>query len=121
MIRDHEEGIAPRLAGVDVLVSMCFTKEMAEANPRLQLIQVPGAGLDRIDRSALRPGMRLANAYGHEVGIAEYIIGAMLALTRAFGPLDAKLRQGRWASQWAVGRPPPGPWLGLAGETPARP
>src|SRR5262249_42261193 len=117
MIRDHEERIAPRLAGVDVLVSMCFTKEMAEANPRLQLVQVPGAGLDRIDRSALRPGMRLANAYGHEVGIAEYIIGAMLALTRAFGHLDAKLRHGQWLSQWAVGTPPPAPWPELAGKT----
>jgi phosphoglycerate dehydrogenase-like enzyme len=117
VIRDHEERIRSRLAGVDVLVSMCFTKEMAEANPRLQLVQVPGAGLDRIDRSALRPGMRLANAYGHEVGIAEYIIGAMLALTRAFGHLDAKLRQGRWQSQWAVGAPPPAPWPELAGKT----
>jgi len=117
VIRDHEERIVERLASIDVLVSMCFTKQMAEASPGLQLIQVPGAGLDCIDRSALRPGMRLANAYGHEVGIAEYIIGAMLALTRAFGHLDAKLRHGQWLSQWAVGTPPPAPWPELAGKT----
>src|SRR6516225_4183019 len=83
VIREQDERITERLASVDMLVSMCFTKQMAEASPGLQLIQVPGAGLDRIDRSALRPGMRLANAYGHEVGIAEYVIGAMIALTRS--------------------------------------
>ena len=33
---------------------MGFTRPMAEAAPRLALVQVPGAGLDRIDRSVLR-------------------------------------------------------------------
>jgi phosphoglycerate dehydrogenase-like enzyme len=80
VILDDEAGIPSRLAGVDVLISMCFTKAMADAGARLKLMQVPGAGLDRIERSALRPGMRLANAYGHEVGISEYVIGAMIAL-----------------------------------------
>jgi phosphoglycerate dehydrogenase-like enzyme len=100
-----------------VLVSMGFTKEMAEAGRRLQLIQVPGAGLDRIDRSALHPDMHLANAYGHEVGIAEYVIGAMIALTRSFGRIDAKLRNGEWESQWAIGAPTPPLWPELAGKT----
>jgi hypothetical protein len=40
-------------------------------------VQVPGAGLDRIDRSQLRPGLALANAYGHEAGIADYVIGCV--------------------------------------------
>jgi len=96
VIADNEAGILPKLADVDVLVSMGFTKQMAEAGPRLQLIQVPGAGLDRIDRSAFWPGLRLANAYGHEAGIAEYIIGVMIALSRSFGRIDSKLRQGQW-------------------------
>ena len=90
---------------------------MAEAGPRLRLVQVPGAGLDRIDRGAMRPGLRLANAYGHEAGIAEYIMGAMLALTRSFGSLDASLRKGRWDSQWAIGTPMPPPSPELAGKT----
>jgi phosphoglycerate dehydrogenase-like enzyme len=80
-------------------------------------VQVPGAGLDRIDRASLPRGARLANAYGHEAGIAEYIMGAMLDLTRAFGRLDASLRRGRWDSQWAVGVPMPPPFPELAGKT----
>jgi phosphoglycerate dehydrogenase-like enzyme len=105
------------LADADILISMEFSAYMAEAAPRLRLLQVPAAGLDRIDRSALRPGTHLANAYGHEAGIAEYVIGAMIALTRSFGRLDIKLRQGHWESQWAVGTAAPPPWSELTGKT----
>jgi hypothetical protein len=57
----------------DVLVSMGFTKEMAIAGPNLRLVRVPGAGLDRIERSQIRLELALANAYGHEAGIAERV------------------------------------------------
>ena len=116
-IEGDETAILPQLSDADVLVSMGFTPPMAAAGPRLRLVQVPGAGLDRIDRSVMRPGLRLANAYGHEAGIAEYIMGAMLSLTRSFGSLDASLRKGRWDSQWAVGTPMPPPSPELAGKT----
>src|SRR5260370_5628858 len=116
VVVDDEDGIIPRLADVDVLVSMGFSARMAGAAPRLRLVQVPGAGLDRIDRGVLGPGTHLANAYGHEAGIAEYIIGAMIALTRSFGRLDAKMRRGEWESQWAVGRAAPPLWPELAGK-----
>jgi phosphoglycerate dehydrogenase-like enzyme len=112
-----EIDILSRLAEIDVLVTMGLTTEMAHAAPRLKLVQVPGAGLDRIDRSALPDGALLANVYGHEVGIAEYVIGAMLTLTREFPRLDAALRQGEWQSQWAVGVAPPPLWPELAGRT----
>jgi phosphoglycerate dehydrogenase-like enzyme len=107
--------IGPRLGDIDVLVSMAFTRAMAAAAPRLRLVQVPGAGLDRIDRGALAPGTALANAYGHDVGIAEYVIGAMLAVTRTFCRIDADLRRGRWDSVWS-GAPVP-LWPELAGKT----
>jgi phosphoglycerate dehydrogenase-like enzyme len=90
---------------------------MGRAARRLKLVQVPGAGLDRIDRTALPPGTLLANAYGHETGIAEYVIGAMLYLARDLGRVDGKLRQGVWESQWAVGVPAPPLWNELAGKT----
>src|SRR5258706_2272487 len=117
MVADDEAGILARLADADVLVSMGFTREMAAAGPALRLVQVPGAGLDRVDRSALRPDVRLANVYGHEAGIAEYVIGAMIALTRGFARIDAKLRQGTWESQCAIGVPAPPLWPELTGKT----
>jgi phosphoglycerate dehydrogenase-like enzyme len=100
-----------------VLVTMALTGEMGRAATRLKLVQVPGAGLDRIDRSALPDGARLANVYGHETGTAEYVIGAMLALTRNFSRLDTALRRGEWQSQWSVGVAPPPVWPELAGKT----
>ena len=114
---DDETAILPRLKDADVVVSMGFGKAIAAAAPRLRLLQVPGAGLDRVDRSALPRGARLANVYGHEAGIAEYIMGSMLALARSFARLDASLRQGRWDSQWAIGVPMPPPFPELAGKT----
>jgi phosphoglycerate dehydrogenase-like enzyme len=127
-VRDHlavpcdivltdEADVASWLPEVDVLVTLIFTAAMGAAAKRLRLVQVPGAGLDRIDRSALPPGASLANVYGHETGIAEYVLGAMVALTRSFGRLDASLRAGRWESQWASGVPPPPAWPELSGKT----
>jgi phosphoglycerate dehydrogenase-like enzyme len=117
LILADEAAIVPRMPEVDVLVTLAFTPEMGAAARRLRLVQVPGAGLDRIDRTALPPGASLANVYGHEVGIAEYALGAMLALSRSFLRLDAALRRGAWESQWAVGVPAPPVWLELAGKT----
>jgi phosphoglycerate dehydrogenase-like enzyme len=116
-VTGDETGIIAHLRDADVLVSMGFTKAMADAASRLRLVQVPGAGLDRIDRSALGANVLLANAFGHEGGIAEYIMGAMIALTRSFNRIDAKLRRGEWESQWAVGVPAPPLWSELAGKT----
>ena len=112
-----EASVIAQLANVDVLVTMALTAEMGRAATRLKLVQVPGAGLDRIDRSALPDGVSLANVYGHETGIAEYVIGAMLALTRDFSRVDTALRAGEWQSQWSVGVAPPPVWPELAGKT----
>lgn len=112
-----ESGNIARLSEMDVLVSLVFTREMGAAARRLKLVQVPGAGVDRIDRSALPPGAWLANAYGHETGIAEYVLGAMLAWSRDFSRLDARLRRGNWESVWAIPPTPPAPWPELAGKT----
>jgi phosphoglycerate dehydrogenase-like enzyme len=112
-----ETGIVALLADVDVLLTMVFTPEMGRGANRLKLVQVAGAGLDRIDRTALPAGAALANVYGHETGIAEYAIGAMLALAWEFTRLDAALRQGNWLSQWAVGAAVPAVWPELAGKT----
>lgn len=112
-----EAAVTAQLVDTDVLVSMGFTEAMSTAVSQLRLLQVPGAGLDRVDRAALPAGAHLANVYGHEVGIAEYVMGAMIALTRSFARIDASLREGRWESQFAVDAPPPPLWPELAGKT----
>ena len=117
IVVSDEAGIVSRLAEIDILVTMVLTDGMGRACTRLKLVQVPGAGLDRIDRSAMPSGAWLANVYGHENGIAEYVMGAMIALTRDFARLDLALRKGDWQSQWAIGVAPPPVWPELAGKT----
>jgi phosphoglycerate dehydrogenase-like enzyme len=117
VVVESESGVVSHMAEIDALVSLAFTPAMGAAARRLRLVQVPGAGLDRIDRAALPSGAWLANAYGHEVGISEYVMGAILALTRSFCRIDSRLRQGQWESQWGVGAPAPPAWPELAGKT----
>jgi phosphoglycerate dehydrogenase-like enzyme len=117
IVLTDETGILSEMPNVDVVVTLVFTKEMGQRSARLQLIQVPGAGLDRIDRAAIPAKACLANVYGHETGIAEYIMGAMLTLSREFLKLDGALRRGDWLSQWGIGIQAPAPWPELAGKT----
>ena len=112
-----EKNVRDVLSDIDVLVTLVFTSEMGMAAKRLRLIQVPGAGLDRIDRSAMPPGTALSKVHGHETGIAEYVLGAMIAVSRDFDRVYTSLRAGRWDSQWAPGVPPPPVWPELAGRT----
>ena len=116
-VHTDEKNVRDVLSDIDVLVTLVFTSEMGAAAKRLRLIQVPGAGLDRIDRSAMPPGTALAKVHGHETGIAEYVLGAMIAVSRDFDRVHTSLRAGRWDSQWAPGVPPPPVWPELAGRT----
>ena len=99
-----ETNVVSLLPEIDVLVTLVFTPAMGAAATRLRLVQVPGAGLDRIDRAALPAAASLANVYGHETGIAEYVLGAMLAMSRGFGRLDAALRVGRMGKPMGAGQ-----------------
>jgi phosphoglycerate dehydrogenase-like enzyme len=53
IIQADEVEIVSQLAEVDVLVTMAFTPEIGAASRQLKLVQVPGAGLDRLERAAL--------------------------------------------------------------------
>jgi phosphoglycerate dehydrogenase-like enzyme len=109
-----DAAILDRLPELDVVVPLAFTREMGVAARRLRLVQTPGAGVDRIDQAAIPPGAWLCNAYGHETGIAEYVMGGMLAACRGFGGLDRELRAGSWEGSWTWSAPA---WPELSGKT----
>src|SRR5436309_1509974 len=103
LVAAEEATSARRLGEVEVLVTLKLSAATAKAAKRLRLVQVPGAGTDGIAIEALPEGALLANAYGHETAIAEYVLGAMIALTRDLLPLDAALRRGEWPGHWVPG------------------
>jgi len=118
IVVSDEEGIIPLLGDADVLVTMGFTAAMGARGNKVEACSgCPARELTVSTARALPAGTWLANVYGHETGIAEYAIGAMLALTREFSRLDAALRHGEWQSQWAVGSAVPPVWQELAGKT----
>ena len=79
------------------LVSMSWRAGSAAA-PNLDLLQLPGAGLDEIAFAALPEQTSVCNVYEHEIGIAEFIVLAMLEWQIRLSRMHNELRQGLWTS-----------------------
>jgi phosphoglycerate dehydrogenase-like enzyme len=98
----------------EAILSLFWNRRMAEHAKRLKLIQALGAGVDAYDLTTIPPGCALCNVYEHEVPMAEYVIGAMVAMSARFIFHDRQLRQGSWDG---TGRRDGAPHEELAGKT----
>jgi phosphoglycerate dehydrogenase-like enzyme len=90
------EQVLAELPRTDVLVCSAMTPAMAAAGRRLGLVQVTGAGLDKIPLADLAPGVAVANTFHHGRPIAEHVIMVSLMLNRHVLAADAQMRAGRW-------------------------
>jgi phosphoglycerate dehydrogenase-like enzyme len=109
------EQVLAELPRTDVLVCSAMTPAMAAAGQRLRLVQVTGAGLDKIPLADLAPGVAVANTFHHGRPIAEHVIMVSLMLNRHVLAADAQMRAGRWLT---VATDPEVPFHGvLAGRT----
>jgi len=88
--------MAAAIGDADVLVNGAFLAEWAGRAPRLRLLQALGAGYDGFALDAVPAGCLVANVYGHDYGIAEYVFMTMSALNRELFQADADLRRGVW-------------------------
>lgn len=100
----------PRAAA---LLGLGWRREWAGGAQGLKLVQALGAGVDAYDIAALPAGCALCNVYEHATPIAEYVLGAMVALTARFVFHDRQLRQGSWDG---TGRRDGAPHAELAGK-----
>jgi phosphoglycerate dehydrogenase-like enzyme len=66
----------------------------------LELVQVTGAGLDRLDKAALRRlGIPVANVPGgSDSAVAEYAVTSASLLLRRFGWADSEIKRGNYAA-----------------------
>lgn len=87
--------LAAALVDTDAMVSMNWRKDMPPA-PKLKLLHLPGAGTDDIAFEAVPPKATVCNVFEHEIGIAEYVLAAMLQWVIGIPRMDAALRQGDW-------------------------
>ncbi|MDF1686668.1 MAG: 2-hydroxyacid dehydrogenase [Parvibaculaceae bacterium] len=79
----------------DVLISGDVFTLLPEAK-NLALYQIPFAGYDWLQPHMLPEGTQVCNAPGHEITIAEYILGGILESALALHKIDADFRAGSW-------------------------
>lgn len=101
------------IARADAAITVHYGKSWPPA-PRLQLLQVPGAGYDGIDVAAIPPGVSLCNVFEHEPGVSEYVLLAMLEWCHRLGSADRDMRAGAWTRSSRFGGAPDDE---LAGKT----
>lgn len=95
-----QKGEAEALASSDVVISIKYTADLPALSARL--FQLPAAGYDGVDFSALASSCAVCNAFGHENAIAEYVMTALLMRHVPISDADARLRHGDW-HYWAGG------------------
>ncbi len=93
---DDEAAAFAAMRDADVLITTKFDEAMAAGTPKLKLLLCPSAGTEGLDRRYLPPGVTVQNGAGHEIPMAEYVIGALVALRQKTLQADRTLRDGRW-------------------------
>jgi phosphoglycerate dehydrogenase-like enzyme len=86
----------------DVVVGVTLNSSMP-APLKARLLQAPAAGTDGILRECLPSTCQLANCFGHENAIAEFVMAALLTRHVPLHDADSALRQGEW--KYFAGRP----------------
>ncbi len=102
--RKPEDADVPELMrAVDALIIPAVGPKVAPAlfeRSRLKLVQITGAGVDRVDRDTLtRLGIPVANvAGGSNDAVAEYAVTSASLLLRRFAWADAEIKAGNYAA-----------------------
>ena len=105
--------VAAALIDADAAVTMGWDAQRPPT-PKLKLLQVSAAGLDRVDLASVPKGLTICNAFGHEDAMGEYALMTMLLWTHQFLPTHETFRGGSWAMGQDAGVPPHGE---VAGKT----
>ncbi len=100
--QDDRAALAQAFAEADAMVSINWPTSFPAA-PRLRLLQLPGAGTDGIDFGVVPASAAVCNAFEHEIGIAEYVLAAMLEWQIGVQRMNTQLREGRWWGSWLAG------------------
>jgi phosphoglycerate dehydrogenase-like enzyme len=91
------DALRRELADADALLCNRLEPADTEGAQRLRLVQALSAGADRVDPAAVPPGCTLCNLFGHEQAMAEWVVMAVLALSRRLLTYDRRLREGDWS------------------------
>ena len=95
---DERENIKKYLKEVEVVIGGTFSKEDIEQAKKLKLIQIPFAGVDKLDFSLYKnyPDIFICNIHANKNAVAEHAFALILALAKNIVINDRDLRLGRW-------------------------
>lgn len=115
-----EAAVLARSAEVEALFVRTYTtvdKALLDRFPKLAYVLRAGVGVDNIDtKECERRGVAVINSPGANAGaVAEYTVGAMVYLMRAFPAQQRSLMQGGWRLAEHMGGELRGRVLGLVG------
>jgi phosphoglycerate dehydrogenase-like enzyme len=95
---DKRETIKKYLKEVEVVIGGTFGKVDLEQARKLKLIQIPFAGVDKLDFSLYKnyPDIFICNIHANKNAVAEHAFALILALAKNIVINDRDLRLGRW-------------------------
>ena len=95
---DERETIEKYLKQVEVAIGGTFNKEDLKQAKKLKLIQIPFAGVDKLDFSLYKnyPEIFICNVHANKNAVAEHVFALILALAKNIVTNDRDLRLGRW-------------------------
>ncbi|MEZ5400812.1 MAG: 2-hydroxyacid dehydrogenase [Bryobacteraceae bacterium] len=93
------------LGEADAIVGWPLTNDLVNRAPNVRLVQASGIGIDGLDPEMLPPGVMVANTFHHEAAIGEWVVMAMLWLSRRPDVYDAAMRRGSWNGSCIWGEP----------------
>ena len=97
-------GRAAAVMAADAAVATAFSVP-ATGSPTLRLVQVQGAGWERVDLACLPGRAAVCNAFGHVRAAAEYALMTMLMWTHRWKDVEDSFRGGSWKWSGAAGGP----------------
>jgi len=100
IIPEKDERVANKkyLREVEVVVGGTFSNEDLEQAKKLKLVQIPFAGVDKLDFSLYKnyPDIFICNIHANKFAVAEHAFALILALAKNIVVNDRDLRLGRW-------------------------
>ena len=96
--KDEGKTIKKYFKEVEAVIGGTFSKEDFEQAKKLKLIQIPFAGVDKLDFSLYKnyPDIFICNIHNNKFAVAEHAFALILALAKNIVTNDRDLRAGKW-------------------------
>ena len=96
--REDKKFVSEYLSKAEVVIGGAFKQEDLDRAKKLKLIQIPFAGVDKLDFNLIRkyPNIYVCNIHANSAAVAEHAFALVLALAKNVVSYDNELRMGKW-------------------------